>query len=103
MQSLPELVSGTAEALAEIDRAISQYLQKWQLERLAAADRNICAWLPMSCCTGRIFRCCINKRGAGIRKLYHSEEAAKFLNGVLDKLARDHGRVDRWINNVSRY
>ena len=36
-----ELVNGTAEALAEIDRAISQYLQKWQLERLAAADRNI--------------------------------------------------------------
>ncbi|HHU30714.1 MAG: transcription antitermination factor NusB [Bacillota bacterium] len=91
-----ELVNGTAEALAEIDRAISQYLQKWQLERLAAADRNILRLAAYELLYRPDIPAVVSINEAlELGKLYHSEEAAKFLNGVLDKLARDHGRVDK--------
>lgn len=84
-----ELALGAIAKLEELDEIIRPYLQNWQLERLPAVDKNILrlavyeliyrADIPIAVTINEALELC---------KIYHDEEAAKFLNGVLDKLAR---------------
>ncbi|HHX75193.1 MAG TPA: transcription antitermination factor NusB [Firmicutes bacterium] len=85
-----ELVEGAVREQETIDRAISRYLQRWELNRLAAVDRallRLAAYelfffpdIPAAVAINEALELC---------KRYHSEESAKFLNGVLDKIARE--------------
>lgn len=85
-----ELVKGTLENLAEIDAVIQKAAANWELDRMAAVDRNI-----LRCATYEIlFRndipaaVTINE-ALEIAKKFSSSEAAPFINGLLDKIAKD--------------
>lgn len=82
-----ELVSGTADNLEAIDKKICQYAANWKLERMAVVDRNI---LRLSCYE-LIFRQDIPPKvsineAVELAKKYSGLEAAKFVNGILDKV-----------------
>ena len=82
-----ELVKGVIENMGTIDNAISKYATNWHLDRMAYVDRNI---LRLSCYE-LLFRedvplkVSINE-AVELAKKYSTQEAAKFVNGVLDKI-----------------
>lgn len=82
-----ELVKGTMDNLEPIDTKIGQYATNWQLKRMAVVDRNI---LRMSSYE-LMFRDDIPPKVAineaiELAKKYSSPDAAKFVNGILDKI-----------------
>jgi len=82
-----ELVKGTIDNLQTIDAKIGQYATNWQLKRMAVVDRNI---LRMGCFELIFredipFKVSINE-AVELAKKYSSQEASKFVNGILDKI-----------------
>ncbi|GAB4490816.1 MAG: transcription antitermination factor NusB [Thermodesulfovibrionales bacterium] len=88
-----ELFRGTIEHLDAIDQAIQSAARHWQIERMAAVDRNI-----MRCAVYELlFRkdippaVTINE-ALEIAKKYSSQESVSFINGLLDTIFRETGR-----------
>lgn len=85
------LAEGTLLHIETIDSLLAKYLVNWEFGRLAAVDRSVlrlatyellyCAEIPTAVSINEALE---------LSKLFNSDESAKFLNGVLDKLARDH-------------
>ncbi len=74
----------------KIDEAIQKAAQHWSLKRMAAIDRNI---LRVATCE-LMFRTDIPPSVAinealEIAKKYSTEESAPFINGILDRIARE--------------
>ncbi|MDW7651457.1 MAG: transcription antitermination factor NusB [Bacillota bacterium] len=85
-----KLAEGTLANLNEIDQTMSGYLQNWQIERLAAVDRNVLRLAGYELLYLEDIPAAVSINEAlELSKAFNSEESAKFLNGVLDKLARD--------------
>ncbi len=89
-----EIVSGTLNKIKEIDMLIEKFAENWALNRMAVVDRNILRFA-----TYEIFyrddipsAVTINE-ALEIAKKYSSSESVPFLNGVLDRLAREAGKV----------
>jgi len=86
-QFTSDLVTGVTEKLADIDEKISQYATNWRLDRMAFVDRNI---LRLGCYE-LLFRQDIPPKvsineAVELAKKYSTQEAAKFVNGILDKV-----------------
>lgn len=84
------LVDGTLQNQDSIDNMLARYLVNWELSRLAVVDRNVLRLAAYEILYREdIPNAVAINEALEISKIFHSEEAAKFLNGVLDKLARD--------------
>jgi transcription antitermination factor NusB len=81
------LVRGTRQHLLQIDQKLSQYTENWQLNRMAAVDRNILRFAAYELLYVEEIppKVTINE-AVNIAKKYSQEEAGKFVNGVLDKI-----------------
>jgi N utilization substance protein B len=93
MKFTSELVKGAIDNLGIIDAKIAQYAANWKLERMAFVDRNI---LRMSCYE-LMFRDDIPPKvsineAIELAKKYSSQEAAKFVNGILDKIKSEKNK-----------
>jgi len=84
------LVGVLEEDLGGIDRRIELALERWNLERLAATDRSVLrlATAELVHLPGTPARVSIDEAVAIARK-YGREDSGRFVNGVLDRLARD--------------
>ena len=81
------LVRGTRERLSEIDQKLSQYAENWQLNRMAAVDRNILRFAAYELLyLDEIPPKVTINEAVNVAKKYSQEEAGKFVNGVLDKI-----------------
>jgi len=87
---------GVAGELSQVDEAIRKASTNWRLERMARVDRNVLrlgAWeLSRS---AEVPRAVILDEAVELAKRFGSEESGSFVNGVLDRIASDLGRVDR--------
>ena len=89
-------VRGVTGDLAKIDESIKKASTNWRIERMARVDRNVLrlgAWE-----LGQILavpRAVILDEAVELAKRFGSEESGAFVNGVLDRVASDLGRVDR--------
>ncbi|WP_438015862.1 transcription antitermination factor NusB [Sorangium sp. So ce315] len=91
-----EVVIGVAKDLAAVDEAIRKASTNWRLERMARVDRNVLrlgAWELMN--HPEVPRAVILDEAVELAKRYGSEESGAFVNGVLDRVAENLGRVDR--------
>jgi len=84
------LVVALEEDMAALDRRIALALERWNMERLAATDRSVLrlATAELVHLPGTPARVLIDEAVAIARK-YGREESGRFVNGVLDRLARD--------------
>ena len=84
------LVVALEEDLPDLDRRIALALERWNLERLAATDRSVLrlATAELVHLPGTPARVLIDEAVAIARK-YGREESGRFVNGVLDRLARE--------------
>lgn len=91
-----EVVLGVARDLAAVDEAIRKASTNWRLERMARVDRNILrlgAWELMN--HPEVPRAVILDEAVELAKRFGSEESGAFVNGVLDRIAENLGRIDR--------
>ena len=83
------LVRGTLEKKPAIDPLIERYAENWEMRRMACVDRNI---LRLS--TYEILymgdipvKVAINE-AVELAKRYGEEDSSKFVNGILDRIAK---------------
>ncbi|HUH13327.1 MAG TPA: transcription antitermination factor NusB [Longimicrobiales bacterium] len=91
---LRALVGTVAEHRDDIDRAIEGALTNWRLERLSAIDRAIlrigaAELLFVADVPARV----AIQEAIILAEKYGTTESPRFVNGVLDALARAHGAV----------
>lgn len=90
------LVAGVLEHRDAIDARVSQASTNWRLDRMGRVERNVLrlgayelAHVP------EVPRAVVLDQAVELAKRYGSGEAGAFVNGVLDRIATDLGRVDR--------
>lgn len=83
------IVRGTASHLDEIDEAIKASAEHWELERMAAVDRNILRAGAFELLFGEDIPPAVAINEAiEIAKKFSSTESASFINGILDRIAK---------------
>jgi N utilization substance protein B len=88
------LVRGTLSKIDEIDLMIKRVAENWILERMAAVDRNILRFATYELLYRKDIPSAVTINEAiEIAKKFSSTEAAPFINGILDRLAKEVGKV----------
>jgi N utilization substance protein B len=89
-----EIVRGTLNRLDEIDALIEKVAENWLLKRMAAVDRNILRFAAYEILYRKDIPSAVTMNEAiEIAKKFSSTEAAPFINGILDRLAKEAGKV----------
>ena len=86
-----QIIFGVLPLLTPLDQSIAQYAPEWPLDQIAAIDRNIlrmACWEFASQSGNTPVKVAINE-AVELAKLFGSESAPRFVNGVLGSLA-DH-------------
>src|SRR5512133_384988 len=83
-----QIIFGVLPLTHELDNVIARYAPEWPLDQIAAIDRNI---LRVSCWEFAVRRetpvkVAINE-AVELAKMYGSDSAPRFINGVLGSLA----------------
>ncbi len=89
------IVSEVYLHLSEIDAKLKAKIKHWEFERLAVIDRTI---LRLGGCELLYFndipyKVCINE-GIEMAKKYGDYDSSKFVNGILDALAKERHNED---------
>jgi N utilization substance protein B len=88
-----ELVNGSIENIEEIDNAIKEAAENWKIERMSAVDRNIMRIAVYEILYSKnIPEAVTINEALEIAKKYSSLESVQFINGLLDKIARNSGK-----------
>jgi transcription antitermination protein NusB len=88
------LVTGTLEHLEEIDGAIQRTAEHWDMKRMAAVDRNILRFAVYEILYVKDIPPAVTINEAlEIAKKYSSLESASFINGLLDKIAKESKKL----------
>ena len=87
-----ELVGGVMKRRGEIDKLISSIVKNWDIKRIGTVERNV---LRMG-----IFEICfaqektpqpvVINEAVDICKFFGTRESGRFVNGILDKIARSY-------------
>ena len=85
-----QIIFGVLPIKHELDQLIAKYAPEWPLDQIAAIDRNILriAFWEFAVQRETPVKVAINE-AVELAKLYGSDSAARFINGVLGSLA-DH-------------
>lgn len=92
VESLRILSEGTLEKLSDIDEQISSVATNWSLARMSVVDRNVLRLATFELLTQTAPVKVIINEAIELAKKYGSADSGKFVNGVLDKLARSLGQ-----------
>ena len=89
-----ELARGAWETRHDADRRIAELAPDWPTHRQPPVDRAILrlAWYELT--TGRVPPAVALNEAVELAKGYGSEHSPAFVNGVLDKIAKDQGLED---------
>jgi N utilization substance protein B len=89
-----EIVRGTLNRLDEIDAMIEKIAENWLLKRMAAVDRNILRFAAYEILYKKDIPSAVTINEAiEIAKKFSSTESAPFINGILDRLAKEACKV----------
>ncbi len=85
-----QLVEGVSANMADLDKAIEQHSDHWRVERMARVDRNVLrlAVFELHHLADVPKKVTLNE-AVELGKKFGSEESSAFVNGVLDRIARD--------------
>ena len=91
-----DIVRGVGDGMEAVDAIIRKASTNWRMERMARVDRNVLrlgTWeLRHSL---NVPRAVILDEAVELAKRFGSEESGAFVNGVLDRVATNLGRVDK--------
>lgn len=90
-----DLVRGVAAALERVDEQIRAASEHWRLERMARVDRNVLRLGAYELVHAlEVPRAVIIDEAVELAKRFGTAESSAFVNGVLDRIADDCGRID---------
>ena len=83
-----ELITGVMKHQAELDELIQHYAPEWPVDQMAVVDRNVLriAIYEFSISKATPIKVAINE-AVELAKLFGSDSAPRFVNGVLGALA----------------
>jgi N utilization substance protein B len=85
-----DLIQGTVSKRSEIDNLIQRAAEKWALLRMAAVDRNILRLASYELLYRKDIPPAVTiDEALEIAKKYSTAESASFINGILDRIAKD--------------
>jgi N utilization substance protein B len=87
------LVETISEHGKELDAEIVEVTMNWRLERLAVMDRCVLRLGAAELYRGETPPRVVIQESVRLAERYGSVKSAKFVNGVLDALARRMGRI----------
>jgi transcription antitermination protein NusB len=84
-----ELVAGIVARLEEIDKLIQSHAEHWRLGRMSLIDRNILRLATFELCFQEDVPASVAINEAlEIAKRFSTDEAAPFINGILDAVKK---------------
>ncbi len=90
-----EVVRGVVEHQDRVDELIRTASTNWRLERMARVDRNLLRMAAYELLTQTaVPRAVILDEAVELAKSFGSEDSGSFVNGVLDRIAEELGRID---------
>jgi N utilization substance protein B len=94
-----QIIFGTLPLTQTLDHLIAKYAPEWPLDQIAAIDRNI---LRMALWEFAVYgetplKVAINE-AVELAKLYGSDSAPRFINGVLGALAEHQSEIQQAIH-----
>lgn len=86
-----QLVDSVLEHRPELDGELAACATNWKVERMAIVDRNVLrlGLAELISCPETPYKVVLNE-AVELAKRFSSEEAAAFVNGILDKLRTRH-------------
>ncbi len=95
-----QIIFGILPLIHELDQIIAKYAPEWPLDQIAAIDRNI---LRVSCWEfagkgGTPVKVAINE-AVELAKMFGSDSAPRFINGVLGSLAEHQHEIEQRLRN----
>lgn len=85
------LVQGVYTNIQHIDQTISQNSPKWKMSRMPHVDRNILRLCAFELIFQNTPHRVVIDEGIEIAKRFGSDNSPKFINGVLDSVAKNEG------------
>ena len=84
-----ELFSGVMENLASVDDAIIKHLKDWDFERLGSVERATLRLGAYEIMNTDLDSAVVINEAIEVSKAFGTEQSPKFINGVLDAIAKD--------------
>lgn len=85
-----DLISGAIKYIKRIDSIIQSVAEKWTITRMASIDRNILRFSVYELLFRKDIPAAVTINEAiEIAKKYSTSESAAFINGILDKIAKE--------------
>ena len=83
------LYEGVLENLPACDESIIKHLKEWDFERLGAIERATLRLASFEILFGDLDSAVVINEAVEITKAFGTEQSPKFINGVLDAIAKD--------------
>lgn len=87
------LLHTAQEQLASIDAQLTEVTTNWRLERLGVIERSVLRLAAAELARGETPPRVVIREALRLAERYGNPESARFVNGVLDALARKMGRL----------
>jgi N utilization substance protein B len=88
-----QLAALVAARQGDIDRHIAAASDRWRLERLGVVDRNILRLASAELLEGVTAAKIVLDEAVRLAQWFGGPRSPAFVNGVLDRIARDLGRL----------
>jgi len=86
------LFEGVLANLESIDKAIVEHLKDWEFERLGSIERATLRLGGYEIMFGELQAAVVINEAVEITKSFAAEQSPKFINGVLDAIAKDQNK-----------
>ncbi|MBI1793334.1 MAG: transcription antitermination factor NusB [Chloroflexi bacterium] len=98
-----QIIFGVLPLAHELDQIIAKYAPEWPLDQIAAIDRNI---LRVACWEFAVqgetpVKVAINE-AVELAKMYGSDSAPRFVNGVLGSLVEHQHEIKQQLQSVAK-
>lgn len=84
-----DLFNGVMEHLEDVDKAIITHLKDWDFERLGSIERATLRLGAYEVLHTELDTAVIINEAIEVAKAFAAEQSPKFINGVLDAIAKD--------------
>lgn len=89
LQYIRSTVQDVINNIEEVDAVLAQYTEKWTLDRMLSTDRNILRLSSYELLKNEpAKRPIFINEGVELAKVYGEESSFKFVNAILDKIAK---------------
>lgn len=83
------LFNGVLQKLGDVDEQISKHLKEWDIQRIGGIERAILRLGVYELCFTPTDAPIIINEAIELAKLYGSDNAPRFINGVLDAIVKE--------------